>query len=314
LGVEDLWVARRSGRFGISEYAKAWLISARLFAVPWVFLFTLFGAMLAGVSDWRSAIGACITSSLVLLASHFMNNYRDVELGVDRLVSDPDEARKIISSIKPYTAAAWVVPLGITSIGFQKANMMLCLIASAAVFASLVKVNVFNIIFYLVGVVTALTYTDFWKRKRLGEVSAFIGHGFSTTSFGFLSQSTDVVSAIIAGVVPGFISALIYSVDQYMDLKSDFVVRVRSIAESWSKSKLPLSVYVLAIIAFIYHMITSWVAMGVYPKGVLVTYALVPFILYVIPKLEFEREKALMEAALVCTFALPLLMCVGTLI
>jgi len=312
--IYELWKAKREGRFTLKHWIWAWLISARLIAVPWVFLYTLFGALVAGVRDWGSAVGACVTVSLVLLASHFINNYRDVVRGVDRYVDDPREARKIISTLKPYTAAAWVVPLRITGIWFQKASAIVMLAASAIVYVLFVHSGPLTLGLYLLGVFMALTYTDFWKPMRLGEVAAFLGHGFATSAFGFLSQSGDVLAAMLVGVVPGFISALAYSVDQYADIKTDFVERVRSIAEAWFNSKLPLGLYIIAIVGFFYHLITVWVALGIYPRGVLLTYVLVPFFLITAARVEYDREKGIRDAALLAVILLPALMCLGAMV
>lgn len=314
MSVEELWRARVEGRFGLKHYVKAWIISTRAFALPWAVGYALFGALLAGVSDWSAALGACITVSLVLLAGHFINNYRDVERGVDPIVSDPEEARKIISSIKPYTAAAWIVPLQITSIRFQKASAVAMLLLSMLAYCLLVPKTLYTLVFYVIGVFMAISYTDFWKPKRIGEAAAFIGHGFATTAFGYLAQSPDILNAMLAGVVPGFISALAYSVDQYLDIKTDFVERVRSIAEAWFNSRLPLGLYVLAIVAFLYHLLTAWVALGIYPKGVLLAYILLPFYLLTIARVEYDREKGVRDAAVLTTIALPLIMCVGVLL
>jgi len=314
MSVTDLWRARVEGKFGIKHYISAWIISARVFAVPWVFLYTLFGALLAGIKLWTAALGAAATASLVLLASHFINNFRDVERGVDRIVDDLREASKICSRLKPYTAAAWIVPLGITSIRFQKVSAFVLIALSALVFTLTVPVNFYTILFYLIGASIAITYTDFWKPARLGEVAAFLGHGFSTTTFGFLSQSCDVITAMISGVVPGLISGLAYSVDQYVDVKTDFVRRVRAVYEAWFNSKLPLGLYALVIIAFFYHVLTAWVVAGIYPRGVLVTYALIPLILITAPKLEYNRDRALAEMVVIVTFLLPGLMCMGVLL
>jgi len=314
MNIYELWEAKRKGKFTFKHWVWAWLISTRAITLPWVFLFTLFGALVAGVHNWTSAIGAAVTTSLVLLVAHFINNFGDVLLGVDRYVDDPEEARKIVSSIKPYTAAAWIVPLRITSMKFQLANALALSVISAITYLLLVHRGPWTLGLYLLGVFMAITYTPFWKPMRLGELAAFLGHGFATSTFGFLSQSGDVLAAMLVGVVPGFISALAYSVDQYADIKTDFVERVRSIAEAWFNSKLPLGLYVIAVVGFFYHLLTVWVALGIYPRGVLLTYILVPFFLMTAARVEYDREKGIRDAALLAVILLPALMCVGALL
>ena len=307
-------MARLEGKLTLKHWLWIWLISARLFAVPWVFGYTFFGALLAGVRDWLSAVGAAVTATCFLLAAHFINNYRDVELGIDRYVDDLEEASRIISSLKPYTAAAWLVPLRITSIEFQRINAMVMIALGTLSYLYLVKPTVFNVIPFVLGVLMAVTYTDWMKAKRLGEVSAFLGHGFSTVTLGYLSQSNDVLTAFLAGIPTGLISALAYSVDQFIDIKTDFVERVRSIYESWFNSRMPLGLYVLIIVVFYFNVLLAWIVAEIYPRGTLLALSIIPIVLYRAPALEWNREEALRDLALTITWLLPTLMCLGTLI
>ena len=316
MSIYELWRARQEGRFGLRHWLLAWVISARAFALPWVVGFTLFGALLAGIRDPVAALGACLTTVFALLASHFRNNYRDVELGIDKFVDDPEEARRIISSLKPYTAAAWLVPLRITSIRFQKANELLFLGLSLTTYIVLVGplTKPLTLPFFALGLFVALGYTDIFKPRRLGEAACFLGHGFSTTTFGYLTQSSDVLSAVLAGVVPGMISGLVYSIDQYLDIRTDFVQRVRAIYEAWFNSRLPLGLYVLAIVMLYYHMLTAWVAIGIYPRGVLMTYVLLPFYLFEVAEIEYSRDAALRKVVALTVILIPWLMALGTLL
>lgn len=316
MDIRELWEARNTGRFTLKHYLVAWIISTRAFAVPWVFLYTLFGALLAGLRDPVAGVAAASVSSLVLIASHFRNNYRDVELGIDKYVDSPEEARKVVSSLKPYTAAAWLVPLRITSVRFQKINEVIFLLLSLLVYVFLVDPvkHPYTIPFYVLGVVMAETYTDWWKRKRLGEAAAFLGHGFGTVVFGYLSQSSDVVYAVLAGIPTGLVSALAYSVDQFIDIRTDFVERVRSIYESWFNSRMPLGLYVLVVVAAFFNVLVAWVAAGIYPSGVLVALAMLVEVLYRAPALEWDRERALRDLALTIIWLLPALMCLGVVI
>jgi len=315
--IEELWRARVEGRFGLRHWLLAWIISTRFFAVPWVFLYTLFGSLLAGFTDPRAGVGAAITASLALLVAHFRNNYRDVELGLDRYVDSPEEARRVISMAKPYTAAAWLVPLRITPVWFQKANELLFLALTLAAYTLLVGPlsKPWTIPFLLAGLAMALMYTDFFKPRRLGEVAGFIGHGMGTVTFGYLSQSPDIVTAVIAGIPTGLISALAFTVDQYVDLKeSDFLAKARALYEVWFNARLPLSLLVIASALAYYQLVIAWVAAGVYPRGVLVSLATLPLIIYWSAMLEWNREKALRNLALTIVWLLPGLMALGALI
>ena len=315
MSIFELYKARREGKFTLKHYIEAWAISTRAFAIPWPTLYVLFGAALAGARDWWTALAASAVVGLVLLAGHFRNNYRDVELGIDKYVDSPEEAGKLISNIKPYTAAAWLVPLRITSVRFQKVNEYLSLALSAVVYILFLNplANPYTLPIYLLGVFFAETYTDVWKKKRLGEIAAFMGHGYLSTLFGYLTQAVDL-RALLVGIAPGLISGLTYSVDQYMDLRSDFVYRVRSLAEAWFVSELPLSLFValayMSFIAFTHIFVTA----GIYPRGVLLVVATLPVLLYYLPAIEYRRDFGIQRIAMIFVGLIPLLMFLGALV
>jgi 1,4-dihydroxy-2-naphthoate octaprenyltransferase len=312
-GIRELYEARRAGRFTLRHHLEAWVISTRFFALPWPMLYCLFGASLAGIRDWGSVVAASVVVCLVLLAGHFRNNYRDVELGVDRYVETLEEAERTVSTLKPYTAAAWLVPLRITSVGFQRVNEYLFLGLSLATYALTLGSRLHTLPVYLLGVFFAETYTDVWKRRGLGEVAAFMGHGYLSTLFGYLSQAADP-RALLVGLVPGLASGLAYSVDQYVDIRTDFVRRVRSLAEAWFNSRLPLSLYVLVVYTFFLGVLHVFVTAGVYPRGVLLVFATLPLVLANAPRLEYSRERALRDLVLTMVVLVPLLMLVGALL
>ncbi|MEM1522280.1 MAG: hypothetical protein QXU69_04600 [Thermofilaceae archaeon] len=318
MNVYELWRARIEGRFGLKHYAYAWIVSARPFAAPWVALFTLFGALLAGVSSFDRAIASCAVSVLLLLASHFNNNYRDVELGIDRYVDSPDEAERIISSVKPYTAASWLVPLRITGTRFQKSNealmIALAIVTYLKYFHNDVEILMATLPVLALGVALARTYTSVFKRRGLGELAVFLGHGFGTSALGYLSQRVDPVNAVLVAIPTGLISALAYSVDQFVDIRTDFVRRVRSMYESWFNSRMPLGLYVLISVSMWLNIVVAWVAAGIYPRGVLLVLSIVPLALFLAPQLEYDRHRALRNVALLCVVLVPVLMCLGAVV
>ncbi|MEM2195202.1 MAG: hypothetical protein QW803_12140 [Candidatus Methanomethylicia archaeon] len=316
MNVYELFKAR--GKFRLKHYIYAWIISARLFALPWVILYTIFGILLAGITNIERAIASCLIVAFILLSSHFNNNYKDVELGIDKYVDSIEEAEKICSTLKPYTAGAWMVPLRITSIKFQKANdflfMTLAILTYLIFFTKELSILISSLPILLLGLSTGRLYTTFFKYRKLGEVAAFLGHGFGTTAFGFLSQIPDIITAILIGIPTGLISALAYSVDQFIDIKTDFIKRVRCIYESWFNSRMPLGLYVLVTFVFWINVVIAWVVAGIYPRGVLIVISLIPAFLFFSPQLEYNREKALLNIVIIAIVLIPLLMCIGVII
>lgn len=318
MDIYELWRARIEGRFGLKHYIYAWFISSRAFAVPWVALYTLFGALLAGINSVEMAIASILIVSFILLASHFNNNYKDVEMGVDSYIDSPEEAKRVCSQIKPYTAAAWIVPLRITSVRFQKANEFLFIALALALYVYFYTRNIEILIATLpiavLGLTLARTYTTFFKPRKLGEMAAFLGHGFGSTAFGYLSQNPDIIMAVLVSIPPGLLSALAYSIDQFIDIKTDFIMRVRTIYESWFNSKMPLGLYVIVIFAFWTNTVVAWVAAGLYPRGTLLVLSLIPVVLFIAPQLEYDRERALLKTIIIGVILTPLLLCIGAII
>lgn len=318
MDIYELWRARVEGRFGLKHYLYAWLISTRIFAIPWAALFTVFGTLMAGVSSIERAIVAPLIVSFTLLAAHFNNNYKDVERGVDKYVDSPEEAKRICSTIKPYTAAAWIVPLRITSIRFQMANEILFIVMTIVTYLYFysrdITILIATLPIALLGLTLARTYTTVFKPHRLGEIAIFLGHGFGATAFGFLSQKPDIVTATLVAIPPGLISAMFYSVDQFLDIKTDFVERVRSTYESWFNSKMPLGLYVILSFAFWINVVVAWVAAGIYPKGTLQVLALIPAILFIAPQIDYDTERALSRLVIIILYGIPLMLCIGAII
>jgi 1,4-dihydroxy-2-naphthoate octaprenyltransferase len=315
LGLLDLYRARSEGRFTLKHWVEAWIISTRFFALPWAMLNCLFGAALAGLSDWQTALAASAVVGLVLLAAHFRNNYRDVELGVDRYVDSVEEARRTISTIKPYTAAAWLVPLRITSVRFQKVNEYASLALATLLYALYVFPRVpLTLPVFLLGVFLAESYADFWKRAGLGDVAIFMGHGYSSTLFGYLSQGVAGPAALLVGLVPGLASGLMYPIDQYLDISTGSGQRSGSrIAVALLRSGIPLSAYVVLAYSAFAAAVYALVEIGAYPRGVLVVLATLPLVVASAVRLKRNPEKAIRDMVATLVFLVPLLMFTGVL-
>jgi len=310
MSVMELYEKR--GNYTARDWLKLWLISARVFALPWVVLYTLFGGLLVEVSNWVTIGIGMLIVALVTMSGHFINNYRDVELGIDKFVDSPERAKKTISTIKPYTAASWLVPLRITSIQFQKLNAIALALIAFILQCLFMPLRTWPA--FIIGFIVALTYTDFFKRKHIGEVTAFLGHGFSTVLYGVLSQSPDFLYGLVAAVPPALLSSFAYSVDQFIDIKTDFVYRVRSVYESWFNSKMPLGLYVIVAFWAFIMVVIAWIAAGIYPKNTLLIMAIIPLILYYAPMLDWDRENGLQKVAAIATFLIPGLFCLGAIL
>jgi 1,4-dihydroxy-2-naphthoate octaprenyltransferase len=310
--LRELYERSRSGRLTLPDRLYLALVSARPFAWPWAALLVLFGAALAGIRHPYAAAGAVLAAIAGVTAGHYRNNYRDLELGVDRPMSSIDDVPT--SAAKPYTAAAILVPLGITSARFQRALEYSSLALSLLAALLFLPLNPLTVSFYALGVAVAELYTDVFKRRGLGELAIFLGYGVATVGLGCASQGCPWQLAALAGIPPGALSALSYGLDQFVDIRDNFVRRVRAVYESWFNSRMPVGLYIILAVVVFYNLLIAYVAAGLYPRGTLLSLAALPIVLFYAPMLDYDMERALGVVVPVAVWLLPLTLFLGALL
>ena len=249
--------------------AKAWFIAARLFTAPWILVNTLLGITLAGFS-FKSWMLSFTIVMLVLIAAHFINNWRDFVKEVDALEQG--------SKAKSYTAASQLLPAGILTVKDMKVGTVVTLILSAVVLFAFCNVTPTLFALYLLGVFCAVTYTDWFKPKGLNEIPLFLGHGFSATTFAYVMQKPLDMTGISAGVLLGLWAATMITLDQYPDVETDLQKRIRNLASLIFNAKISLSSFLWFGITAIYTIQVAMCLIGFLPVKTLFTAFLLPVV------------------------------------
>ncbi|RLD17594.1 MAG: hypothetical protein DRI33_04885, partial [Caldiserica bacterium] len=138
---------------------KAWIITGRFFAAPWIFTNTLLGVKLAGF-DFKTWMLSFVIVLTALLGSHYLNAWRDWTLGFDKIENG--------SRIKPYTAASQVLPRGWLTLKEVKLSTFALFILSIIIFILYAPKRLDTIALFIMGLSVAIAYTDFFKPRGLG--------------------------------------------------------------------------------------------------------------------------------------------------
>lgn len=299
----------RRGRLTFSDWFKAWIISMRLFAAVWIAL-----AYIAGLAWYRWRTGLPVDARLaaaglmavegILLLAHFWNNFRDYERGVDRGLS-PEE----VSRAKPYTAAALLVPLGITPVWFQRLWAAFFAVW-AGVFTGVAAARLdwgwqlWPLLAW--GYIGAITYTELAKPRGLGELWVFLKVE-TTFLAAWMFQRPFSPEPLLAAVPLAFAGAFFYSIDQYQDAATDFTKKIRNFAILLWRSGLPLGVYILFGYTFYVVLAHAAVTLALAPPAYL-AYALAvwPVMLYAATLYHVDRERALKLSVFTFIYLVPL--------
>ncbi len=265
---------------------------------------TLLGATLAGFNlrDW---ILAFVITSCVLLVSHFINAWRDFVKGLDRVEGG--------SRVKPYTVASQVLPRGWLSLRVVKVSALAFLLLSF-ILVLLFAPRRFDLwILYCIGVAIALTYTDFFKPRGLGEIALFLGHGFGTTTFAYSFVKPINAEAISAGVLLGVFASVCYTIDQYQDVETDFARRVKNLAYLVFKANMRISQLWWFLVTASLTMQAGLVLMGWLPSKTMLTVFCLPLAHVVGILLDYDFSKGVL-IGLLNMWLYALLMALGVLV
>ena len=277
--------------------AKAWFVASRPFAIPWILVNTFLGARLAGFDFGKWLLASAIVS-LILLAAHYINNWRDFVKGFDKLENG--------SSAKPYTAASQLLPRGELTVQEMKGATIIVLGLSLVLMGFAPKrLDVW--LLYVLGVSVALTYTDFFKPKGFGEVALFLGHGLGASTFAYSLIRPVTVEALAAGTLLGLLAGMVYTIDQWQDVETDFAKRVKNYAYLIAKAEMRLSTFFYFAVTAVVTIHLAFVLMGVLRPSTLKALLLMPLFHFAGVMLECQFEKGVW-LGLIAIWLYPILM------
>ena len=238
---------------------KAWIVATRPFALPWIAVNTLLGSALAEF-DVKMWLAAFAIVSLVLIAGHFINNWRDYVRGFDKLEEG--------SRSKIYTSANQLLPSGILTVEDMQGATIITL-ATATILMFAVARRADSWLLYLLGIFCAATYTDFWKVKGLGEIPLFLGHGFGASTFAYSLVKPVDFAAISIGFLLGMWAGIIYTLDQYKDVETDFAKKAKDLAYIMFRAGVKPSAYLWFAGSATSTLAVALVLAGILPREIL---------------------------------------------
>jgi len=283
---------------------KWMIVGARPFALPWVGVNTLLGAVLAGFNVLTWLLAFTIVAS-ILTASHYINSWRDYVLGFDSIGEG--------STTKPYTAASQLLPRGLLSTFDVAAGAFALLFLATALMVGYAPRRIDAWALFGLGVFLAITYTDFWKLKGLGEMALFLGHGFGSVTFAYSLFRPVDVTAIVAGIMLGILAAIVYTIDQYQDVETDFGKKAKDLAYIMFKAEIKPSSYIWFSASSVSFLTVAFVLLGWLPiEGMVGLFSLPVFhIAGLVIDYNFAKGTIL---ALVAIWLYPLLVAIAILL
>ena len=249
----------------VKAKVKALFVAGRFFVLPWMAFNTLLPIYLAGFDLylWLLAFAIC---SCVLVAGHFINNWRDFVRGVDKVEGG--------SVGKSYTRACEILPKGFLSVQTMYRSALV-LLGFAFILMLFAPIRFEVALFFLIGVVASLTYTDIAKPHGYGEIYLFATHGVSVTLFSYALVKPLTLEAVGTAVLLGLWAALALTMDQYPDAKREGALGLVSLV---FKANLKPSQYVWFAVSGVYTIQMGFTVMGILPAAMLLTVVLLPFI------------------------------------
>ena len=268
---------------------RAWIIAGRFFALPWIAVNTFLGVKLAGfdINAWLLSFAIVFS---ILLSAHYMNAWRDWARGVDSIEEG--------SKAKPYTAASQLIPRGEFTVKEAKAATVGWLLVGIGLFILFAPKRIDTIALLLLGIFVAVTYSDFWKVKGLGEIALFLGHGFGACTFAYSMVKPITLEALVAGAILGMWAGVIYTIDQWQDVETDFAKRVKNYAYMIAKANMRISTFYYFAVSAIITMHFGFVLMGFLPISTLKTILLLPLFHFTGVLLDYHFEKGVLIALL----------------
>jgi len=287
----------------LKEKIKAWFVSLRAFAAPWMLVNCLLGVALAGfdLSAWILAFG--ITTS-ILFAGHLLNNIRDFQRGLDKVEEGSEE--------KAYTSASKILPSGILSVRTMLTSALAFVGFGTSLLLIYCPVRPDVWLLFFLGLIMTCSYHDWFKPKGLPEIPLFLGHGFAVTAFAYSLVETVSLTAISAGILLGLFAASASTLDAWKDVETDYAKKVKGLAWTIAQANLPISQYWMGSLMMIYAVQMGMVLMGLLPSVTLLTVFLLPLghLTGIILERDFDKGVVLM---LLVMWSFSILMSLGVL-
>jgi len=279
---------------------KAWITAGRFFTAPWILVNTFLGVKLAGFIFEAWMLSFAIVFS-ILIASHYMNAWRDYVRGFDRVEEG--------SKAKPYTAASQLIPRGEFTVTEAKAATLGWLLIAIGLFIAFAPKRLDTVALLLLGIFVATTYTDLFKPHGLGEIALFLGHGFSACTFAYAIVRPITIEAIAVGCILGLWAGIAYTIDQWQDVETDFARRVKNYAYIVAKANMRISMFYYFAVTAIVTMHIGCVLIGWLPSSTLKVLLLLPLYHFTGVLLDYQFEKGTI-VALIGMWLYPILMAV----
>ena len=221
---------------------------------------------MAGFDVWRWLLAFAVTSC-VLISGHFFNSWIDYVRGFDRVEGG--------SRAKAYTAGSQVLPRGLLSLGAVKASTFAWLsLAVALLFLAPTRIDVCAL--FALGASCAFAYSLWLKPKGLGEVGLFLGHGLGATCFAYSLVKPLDFAGLAAGVLMGFWAGVVYTVDQWQDVETDFAKRVKNLAYLMFRANFRPSYLWFFLVTGAFTLQFGFVLLGLLPAKTLLTLLVLP--------------------------------------
>jgi 1,4-dihydroxy-2-naphthoate octaprenyltransferase len=264
---------------------------------------TLLGVSLAGFEPVSWLLAFAITT-LVLTAGHFFNAWIDYVRGFDKVEGG--------SKVKPYTAGSQVLPRGWLSLRTVKISTF-ALLAFAVFLLAFAPVRIDVYLLFTLGVFCSFAYTLWLKPKGLGEVGLFLGHGFGTTSFAYTIAKPLDFTGLAAGILLGFWAGVIYTVDQWQDVETDFAKRVKNLAYMVFKANMRISQLWYFLLTGSYTLQFAFILLGWLPAKTLLSILILPIGHVVGIYLDYDFQKGVIMG-LACMWIYAALSALGVLL
>ena len=263
---------------------KYWIIAARLFAVPWVFVNCFLGAALAGFDAWYYILASAIVSSL-LISSHYANAWRDYVLGYDRING---------SKSKVYTAASQLIPNGKFTVKEAKYATLGWYLVGLSLFIIFAPIRMDTVAIFAMGSFFVATYSDLWKKYGLGEIALFMCHGFGSVVFAYSLIKPVDLQAVAAGTLMGLMSGIGYTVDQWQDVETDFTKRVKDLSYIIFKANLRIGYVVFLGLTTVLTFHIFFVMSGILPVSTMKAFLLMPLFYISTVLLDYQLPKGIL--------------------